>query len=158
MNDDVFQIELTAEISTLVDQLSNLYREKLRDRKASGRLENFTTDISIDNQSFKVIFNLEEYWYYVEHGRKPGKMPPVSAIENWIRIKPVIPDARTGKVPDTKQLAWMIARHIGEYGTYAYYPLHLTQTSQKADNVISAIKQEISKQIVNYIESIDTFN
>lgn len=146
-------IELTPEISILVDKLSNLYREKLRDRRSSGNLENFTTDITIDDTRFKIIFNLEEYWKWVEYGRKPGKMPPIGAIENWIRIKPVIPNAVDGKVPDTKQLAWMIARHIGRVGTRAYYPLHLTQTSVEADSIISAIKQEISKQIYKYITS-----
>lgn len=147
------KIELTAEISALVDQISNQYRERLKDRRASGRLENFTTDIVINDTSFKVIFNLEDYWYWVEYGRGPGKMPPISAIENWIKIKPIIPDNRTGKVPDTRQLAFLIARKIATYGTPAHYPLHLTQTSQETDNIISAIKQEISKQVYKYITS-----
>lgn len=147
------KIELTAEISALVDQISNQYRERLKDRRASGRLENFTTDIVINDTSFKVIFNLEDYWYWVEYGRGPGKMPPISAIENWIKIKPVIPKAVDGKVPDTRQLAFLIARKIATYGTPAHYPLHLTQTSQETDNIISAIKQEISKQVYKYITS-----
>ena len=150
------KIELTAEISALVDQISNQYRERLKDRRASGRLENFTTDIVINDTSFKVIFNLEDYWRWVEYGRGPGKMPPISAIEKWIKIKPVIPRAVDGKVPDTRQLAILIARKIATYGTSAYYPLHLTQTSYETDNIISAIKQEISKQVYQYITSDET--
>lgn len=150
------KIELTAEISALVDQISNQYRERLKDRRASGRLENFTTDIVINDTSFKVIFNLEDYWRWVEYGRGPGKMPPISAIENWIKIKPVIPKAVDGKVPDTRQLAFLISRKIATYGTPAHYPLHLTQTSQETDNIISAIKQEISKQVYKYITSDET--
>ena len=150
------KIELTSEISALVDQISNQYRERLKDRRASGRLENFTTDIVINDTSFKVIFNLEDYWRWVEYGRGPGKMPPITAIENWIRVKPIIPDNRTGKVPDTRQLAILISQKIATYGTPAYYPLHLTQTSYETDNIISAIKQEISKQVYKYITSDET--
>lgn len=147
-------IELTAEISALVDQISNQYRERLRSVRASGRLENFTTDIVINDTSFKVIFNLEEYWYWIEHGRTPWrKPPPLSALENWIRIKPIVPDNRTGKVPDTRQLAFLISRKIGAYGTKAHHFLHQTQTSQETENIISAIKQEIIKQIGKYITS-----
>ena len=146
-------IELTAEISALVDQISNQYREALKERRAGGRLQSFTTEIEINDEHFKVYFNLEDYWKYVEYGRNPGKMPPISVIENWIRIKPIVPNPINGKVPDTRQLAFLISRHIGEYGTYAYYPLHNTLTSQDVDSLISAIKQEIIKQIGKYITS-----
>jgi hypothetical protein len=149
-------IEITPEITALVDQIADQYRKRLKDVRASGKLEDFTTDIEITDTKFKVIFNLEDYWRWVEYGRGPGKMPPISAIENWIKIKPVIPDSRTGKVPDTRQLAFLIARKIATYGTPSHYPLHLTQTSYETDNIISAIKQEISKQVYKYITSDET--
>lgn len=149
-------IEITPEISALVGQIADQYRKRLKDVRASGKLEDFTTDIEITDTKFKVIFNLEDYWRWVEYGRGPGKMPPISAIENWIKIKPVIPDSRTGKIPDTRQLAFLTARKIATYGTPAHYPLHLTQTSYETDNIISAIKQEISKQVYQYITSDET--
>ena len=146
-------IEITSEISVLVDKISNQYREALKERRAGGRLESFSTEITIEDEHFKVYFNLEEYWKFVERGRAPGKQPPISAIENWIRIKPVIPNAVNGKVPDTRQLAYLIARKIGRVGTPAFYPLHTTLTSQDTENIISAIKQEIVKQIGEYLAS-----
>lgn len=146
-------ITLTPEISTIISQIADIYRYHLKDRKASGKLEDFTTDVEIDENKFRIIFNLEEYWKYVEYGRGPGKMPPISKIEEWIRIKPIVPNAVDGKVPDTRQLAFMIARKIGRVGTPAFYPLHTTLTSQDTEILISAIKQEILKQIAKYITS-----
>lgn len=149
-------IEITPEISSLVDQISNQYRHRLRNRRAGGRLESFTTEIEITDTKFQVIFDIEEYWKYVEYGRGPGRMPPVSVIENWIRIKPVVPYAVNGKVPDTKQTAFLIARKIGREGTPAHYPLRNTLKSKEVDSLISAIKQEIIKQTYKYITSDET--
>lgn len=67
-------------------------------------------------------FKAADYFRYVEEGRRPGKMPPVSAIAKWIRIKPIkIRDSKTGKFKaktDTNinSAAFGIAKHIGAYG------------------------------------------
>ena len=52
------------------------------------------------------------YGKYVEYGRLPGKMPPVGAIEYWVirKLKIVPPESRT--------VAFLIARHIGQHGTW----------------------------------------
>ena len=67
-------------------------------------------------------FKAADYFKYVEEGRKPGKMPPVSAIAKWIRIKPIkIRDSNTGKFKsktpaNINSAAFAIAKHIGAYG------------------------------------------
>ena len=67
-------------------------------------------------------FEAADYFKYVEEGRKPGKMPPVSAIAKWIRIKPIkLRDSKTGRFKaktDTNinSAAFGIAKHIGAYG------------------------------------------
>ena len=144
-------IEITAAISELVNQLSEIYRENLNSSKASGTLQNFTTEIEVNEGKFSIIFNLEEYWKYVEYGRGPGKMPPIQSIENWISVKPIIPDAVNGKVPDTRQLAFLIARKIANEGTPAQKPLARTLWSDESESLISAIKQEIVKEVIRYI-------
>lgn len=144
-------LEITSTISQLVDQIANLYRENLEPYRASGRLQDFTTHISINNSLFRIQFDIEDYWKYIENGRGPGKRPPISVIENWIKIKPIIPDGRSGKIPDTRQLAYAIATKIGREGYKGHKPLHKTLYSDEADSLISAIKQEISLQIIKYI-------
>lgn len=144
-------IEITSQLQSFVDRLSELYRTNLEESKATGKLQNFQTDIEIGSNRFVVIFELEDYWKYVEYGRKPGKHPPIDPIEEWIKVKPIIPDSRTGKIPTTKQLAYLISRKIGREGTKGQYPLKQTLESSEAESIINSIKQEIIRQIRNYI-------
>lgn len=73
--------------------------------------------LDVDSKKFEVKLQLADYWKYVENGRKPGKWPPISAIEKWIEIKPVLPrPMANGQLPTNKQLAFLIARKIGLEG------------------------------------------
>lgn len=54
------------------------------------------------------------YGRYVEFGRNPGRMPPVSAIKLWVVRKGIA----TGKEADS--VAFLIARSIGRHGTYRH--------------------------------------
>lgn len=48
----------------------------------------------------------------LEHGRKPGARPPVSAIKEWIEVKGITPQKGS-----KDSLAWAIATKIGQSGT-----------------------------------------
>jgi hypothetical protein len=60
------------------------------------------------------IFSSEKYFTVLETGRKPGKRPPISVIEQWIKDKPIASDI------NPKSLAFLIARKIGEEGSLLY--------------------------------------
>jgi len=51
----------------------------------------------------------------VEYGRAAGKMPPVDAIEYWVRRKGIAPEGQEHRV------AFLIARAIGRRGTQGAY-------------------------------------
>lgn len=55
------------------------------------------------------------YLYTLETGRKPGKMPPIDNIEDWLKQRGINP-------PDITQrsLAFLIARRIGREGSSIY--------------------------------------
>ena len=77
--------------------------------------------VSTGNSGWVISVSLELYWKYIEYGRRPGKMPPVSAIENWIKVKQILPrpiTLKSGKsvVPTIPQLSFLIARKIGRDG------------------------------------------
>ncbi len=74
--------------------------------------------ISFNGSKFSVSLNLQDYWKYVEHGRKAGsKMPPMDKIEQWISTKNIEPwPSPNGKFPTPKSLAFVIARSIGQKG------------------------------------------
>ena len=137
-------------VQRIANQIVEEYRRVLADEgiNASSSLSN-TADIEIDYNGDKLIISLmlEPYWKYVEYGRRPGKMPPIDNIKEWIKVKPVIPDARSGRIPDDRQLAFLIARKIGREGIPAKHPINKTVYSDKIENVIQAIKNEIALQL-----------
>lgn len=148
---------VTSQIEKLVEQLASLYRSNLEESIASGTLSNFTFRINLQGNYFEVIFLLPKYWEYLEYGRRAGKQPPIEAIEEWIRVKPIIPYAVNGKVPDTRQLAFLIARKIGWEGTEGRKPLTKAMYSDNAENIIQEIKQAFANQVNDYlIEQIKT--
>lgn len=60
------------------------------------------------------------YWYQQRHGRRPGKMPPVESIIEWLKEKKTfrLDEARTPR--SLESLAWAIAKSIAKKGTQAY--------------------------------------
>lgn len=145
------KIRVNKRITDLIESLAERYRANLSPHKASGESSKFTYDFRIEDNVFTVSFDLVDYWWYVENGRGPGKMPPISAIEKWIEVKPVIPDSRTGKVPTTKQLAFMIARSIGEKGTQGTHALD--KTIRSSDDIVDALKSELLTSIREWVNS-----
>lgn len=137
-------------IKKIADQIVDIYRKQLESKgiPASGTLgDTASVEVEMHGTKLVVSLNLEHYWRYVEYGRRPGKMPPIDNIEEWIRVKPVVPNAMNGKVPTSKQLAFMIARKIGREGTKARRPLEATVYSDGFESVMDAIKAEITKQL-----------
>lgn len=59
------------------------------------------------------VFNPSAYGMPVELGRRPGKQPPSSALELWVRRKLGVPENRV------KSVAFLVARKIGRKGTTA---------------------------------------
>lgn len=56
---------------------------------ASYRLsESIAFDIDIIGLSYRFSIRMEDYWRYVDQGRKAGTAPPVKAIVEWIYNKP----------------------------------------------------------------------
>jgi hypothetical protein len=115
---------------------------------ASSTLSN-TADVEVQLNGDKLLIslNLEPYWRYVEYGRRPGKFPPIDAIRNWIKVKPVVPDARTGKVPSEDQLAFLIARKISREGIPARHAINKAVYNDATEDIIQAIKGEIVRQL-----------
>ena len=150
-------IEVTNEILQVVNQIADAYRNTLKEegKVASGNLVNFTTEIKQEGKWFSIIFNLQDYWKYVENGRAAGKFPPISAIENWISVKPIVPRAINGKVPSTQQLAFLIARGIAKNGIKPTKALQNALDSQVVSNLEDLLCDLIIQQLENEINEED---
>lgn len=136
------------------NEVVDTYKNELHKdgHKATGKLISSVHHIfTINSNSIQVDLSLEDYWKYVEKGRKAGKMPPINKILDWIKIKPVIPRPFNGKLPTQKQLAYLISRKIGREGIEAGN--ELTNTLQKTNNKwLQRIEDALDKDLGNLVE------
>lgn len=148
---------LTAALKEYAEEVRSLYRRRLieDDKFASGKLiQNMKTDVKALGTQFTVYLYLEDYWKYVEGGREPGKKwPPRDKIIEWIKIKPIEPDDRTGKLPTPEQLGFLIQRKIGEEGIEPGNQLRDTVTSVNA-YWIPKLQKALQKDFDAYVISI----
>ena len=134
------------------------YRENLtKDKKnASNDLYNSLNYI-VDTGTrgrFEVQISLLHYWKYVEYGRRAGKFPPINAIQEWVRIKPVLPRPMSnGKLPTERQLAYLISRKIALEGI-APNPFLEKSINSVTEVMMEYIEEAITKDLEKEIELI----
>jgi len=106
---------------------------------------------------FTVKGTAGQYADVIEFGRKPNsKMPPVSAIEKWIRMKPLKLRNRQGEfIKSTesaiKSAAYNIARSIGEKGIEGinYYGEAIDDTwDDYKDKLMDAYIKDIEQRLL----------
>lgn len=143
-------IAINGAITNIANKMLELYRNVLenKDINASRILSDSAEAIvEVNGTTLSVSFNLEEYWKYVEYGRRPGKRPPITSIEEWIVLKPIIPKPINGRIPSTEQLAYLISRKIGMEGTKSKRPLETAVYSDDMELLINELKNEIVSQL-----------
>lgn len=137
------------------DRFIEIARENLtsNDTNASGELyDSLEKIVEVGEDAFSVKISLADYWYYVEHGRGPGKFPPPPAIKNWIEIKPVNPlPGVNGKTPTVEQLSFLIGRKIAREGTTPQ-PFFEPAKEQVLMEMGDAIDQAIDDDIADFIQ------
>lgn len=122
--------------------------------EASGKLvQSVKYEMRMGDTSYEVGLWLEDYWKYVEHGRKAGKFPPLSKIEEWIRVKPVIPRPYNGKLPTEKQLAFLIGRKIAQEGIEPKNVLKRTM-DEVLDEMLMSVKQAIMEDVAEDLNTV----
>ena len=140
-------MEVTNEIKAICSELLERYKRAVEDsgHVASGGLVNTATyQVVVGGSWLEVSFNLEEHWKYLENGTRPH-FPPINAIEQWISVKHIVPRPYNGKVPTTRQLAFLIARGISKNGTKPTKLLQ--QTIDGADDLIAKLIDELAHQL-----------
>lgn len=149
------KLELTT-IKKITDDFVVELKNKLtaNDSNASGTLSNSLKGIVKQNGKYIVIsIQLEDYWQFVENGRKAGKYPPLSEIRKWISVKPVLPrPTKSGKLPTANQLAFLIARKISKVGTKA--KPFLSNTIKDFD-LINKVYNEVANLLNKQLEDLE---
>lgn len=144
-------------LNSFAQTIVNRYRDKISEY-ASGKLyKTIDYTITSQNDSYLVTINLEEYWKYIEKGRRAGaKMPPISAIENWIKIRKILPRPVTLKsgrqrVPTVQQLAYVIARSIAKQGIKPR-PFMSESINQTIEDFKSKLSAAVREDVLDNLE------
>ena len=162
--DRLIQAEILQNFLSTLDEYAEkseeLYKRKLTDKgiNASYKLLNSVeTTVKRNDDEFTVTINLEEYWIFVENGRKPGRFPPIDKILSWIRCKPVIPysDSR-GRIPTEESLAFLISRKIAEQGTEGRNVLYET-VDELNRYYLPKLQQALDRDFARFSYEIDTY-
>ena len=116
------------------------YQLALGGKRASRKLiDSVKSYVVVGEQSFEVTLRLQDYWKFVEGGRKgkesspPGAVykaafPPVDALVKWINVKPILPRPdQYGRIPSPETLAYLIGRKIEREGIEPHPALAATK-------------------------------
>ncbi len=140
-------------------EFESLYKSKLEERRASGRLiKSVKTKYEVNGSVYEVSVDLENWWYWAEHGRRPtskGKHCPIEPIISWVKAKGIVPREINGKLPTETQLAYAIRHKIDSEGyTGGQY---MQQTLDEINGKYTKLLQEaLTKCVDSYV--IKQFN
>lgn len=162
----------------LADDLNESLNKALRDGGSSNPEEaalRFEPSYKITADGTTLTIKASgDYWFYIEHGRRPGKMPPSNKLgkkwqnKNNINAAKVVQEIQVNyykskglnyKVKPlkydkaAKQLGFIIARSIGKKG---YKPRPFLDRVIK-DGRIEAFQKAISELMKKEIQVISTF-
>jgi len=97
------------------ESVIDLMKEKLyaHDKYASGELiDSLESYVEVEDMKQFLYVSMAEHGQYVDSGRRPGsKRPPISAIEEWIGVRNILPGGR-----DVRSFAFAIAQNIHFFG------------------------------------------
>lgn len=160
-----------AVLEQYAQQLVAQYRENLTQgkRNASSKLaDTVKAEVKVEDTVISVELTLQDYWYYVEHGRKAGKMPPISKIEKWIKVKNIPLQLETyaeqtknklkkkkkpTKAQQRHRLAYLIARKIGREGTKGTHDLQ-SASNDTYDDFKVLLEKAIAADVGDYVTKI----
>lgn len=122
---------------------------------ASGNLYNsvnFVVNTNSNNMGYELEFKALDYWQYIEYGRRPGHMPNIGAIMEWIKIKPIYPrqenlSSKLDIVKAQKQMAFAIAKSIQNNGIA---PKPILQST--VDSILNEYRERIQKSMLKDVQ------
>lgn len=104
-------------------------KKNLEGHNASYQLQqSIDFAITIYNSTYTLSIQMDDYWKYLEYGRKGGKFPPPDAILKWTAQKGFSMNqvaqqlgikGKINRDSVRKQLTFLIGRKIAKFGTPA---------------------------------------
>lgn len=148
-----------------------------KDSNATGGLSESikVSPVEYFGSNYSIEISMDDYWKWVNDGRRPGKRPPISNIIQWIKDKQLRLDdkgvtkrgyKRSGtlissskkkvkignkEVSILEATAYKIAAKIGKYGTKGTDFL-TDAIEDNTEGLVREIKEAIKKEIVIQIK------
>lgn len=145
--------ELDKAIEILGEELVLKLREALRNanKNSSGNLIK-SVDYKIIKQADNTILQIlaADYLEYVDEGRKPGKFPPLKALDKWIVRRGIAPRDKKGKFIPRESVKFLIARSIAKNGIKGIHVVRKTIEevySKKQELIAEAVSTDIETMI-----------
>ena len=155
----------------LADRLAKDYKSELVNANAvaTGTLADFSYDVDLRDAGLTVVFELPNYWYYIEEGRQPTQNPGdgtvLERIKQWIVDKGIQPvPGADGKVPTMDSLAYLITRKIHRYGYFSldgeqsqgkHLLRHTLDSNQEViEGLVDEFAFQIEKPVLDEIDSL----
>ena len=136
----------------------------LKRRKINTKLSTLSKSLNFNvkvypSGALEMDFSAVDYFENVEEGRRPGSMPPSSAIAKWIKDKPIKLRGGKGKFIKKTQAninsaAFGIAMHIKTYGiqpTWFFRDAFKMHRDRLAPELIEAYGKDSAKMIKNIL-------
>lgn len=147
---------MDAILRTYAGLIATRTAENLRaeNKIASGTLEE-SIETKLRTGGFQIV--MADYWEYVDEGRKAGKFPPLSKIEEWLRFPNVRDRIRFGASDkafgdkERKQLAFLIGRKIARKGIKGSKFFSKVIESDLIDELAEALTVALADDIANSI-------
>ena len=135
-------------------EFESLYKSKLEERRATGRLiKSIKTKYEVNGSTYEVSVDLENWWYWAEHGRRPtskGKHCPIEPIISWVKAKGIVPREKDGKLPTETQLAYAIRHKIDTEGYNGGQ--YMQKTLDEINGKYTKLLQEaLNKCVASYV-------
>jgi hypothetical protein len=132
----------------VAEQYKNNLRESWHATRPDHLINSIETRVVVDDKSYKVVMDLNDYWKYLENGTEPH-WPPVDAIRSWIEYKPVLPrPGKDGRLPTPNQLAFLIGRKIAREGTTGTHDFE-----EARDETVARWEQRIRAALVEDVRA-----
>jgi len=148
-------------LNAFADEVITKAKENLDNNGSNASKNLYNTlgaerEIEITDDHFSVKIGIEDYAWYLENGRGPGKFPPVDKIKEWIEVKPINPTPLSnGKTPSVEQLSFLISRKIANEGTEGqpfFEPAKEQTIREFEDKINQAVEEDVSNFILELVE------
>lgn len=149
--------------SEIIEALRNNLIEK--DKDQPGNLIQ-SIDVTIEEEGTKLTFELqmEDYWKYVDEGRKPGaKMPPQKAMLDFIKVRGIRPKPKkivgiknktvkkalkqVSRDKQLKSVAFAIGRSIKKHGIKPAHFFSEVVTPELIERLKADLAQALKKDV-----------